>query len=513
MSAKKIHVLPLNRSEGDLEIHLEMENEMVSEAKSVGTMYRGFENLLKGRAPLDGLVITPRICGICSTSHLKAAVKALDMIAEVNVPDDALRVRNLTLMAEQLQNDLRHAFLLFTPDFASPAYRNHSLFEEAVKRYSPLKGAAVVQTIRETKKILEIIAILGGQWPHSSFMVPGGVVSVPGQNDINQCRSLLANFRHWYERQVLGCKLARWSDVQTPEDLEVWLDEKREHQDSELGFFIRFSKESKLHQLGNGHPNFISFGAYEMPINTSVKPLSGGQHLFPPGFLHNNHISSFDQEKITEDVTFSHFKSHGGPRHPFEETTDIEIPDANHKAYSWAKAPRYNSHPAETGPLAELVMASNPLIKGLLKNDGPNVFLRQLARLIRPTLLFPVMDYWLKETGVANEIFYRKNDLPEKGRGFGLVQAHRGALGHWVTIEDGKIARYQVITPTTWNASPRDKSGLRGPWEEALVGTPIKNAKHPVEIEHTIRSFDPCMVCCVHTITGHGKQPDATIFC
>ena len=120
--------MPLNRSEGDLEIHLEMDNEMVSEARSVGTMYRGFENLLKGRAPLDGLVITPRICGICSTSHLKAAVKALDMIAEVSVPDDAIRVRNLTLMAEQLQNDLRHTFLLFTPDFTSPAYRKGILF-------------------------------------------------------------------------------------------------------------------------------------------------------------------------------------------------------------------------------------------------------------------------------------------------------------------------------------------------------------------------------------------------
>jgi Ni,Fe-hydrogenase I large subunit len=326
MSAKKIQVIPLNRSEGDLEIHLEMDNEVVSEARSVGTMYRGFENLLKGRALLDGLVITPRICGICSTAHLKAAVKALDMIAQVIVPDDALRVRNLTLMAEQLQNDLRHAFLLFTPDFASPAYRKHSLFEEAVRRYRPLKGETVVQTIRETKKILEIIAILGGQWPHSSFMVPGGVVSVPGQNDINQCRSLLANFRQWYERKVLGCTIERWSDIKTPEDLELWLDEKREHQESELGFFIRFSKESKLHQMGNTHQHFISFGAWEMPMSTDLKTPSSGLYLLPPGFFRNGQLSPFDQEKITEDVTFSHFKSHGDPRHPFEETTTSKPP-------------------------------------------------------------------------------------------------------------------------------------------------------------------------------------------
>ena len=517
MHSKKIQVMPLNRVEGDLEIHFEIENGMVSEVRSVGTMYRGFENLLKGRAPLDGLVITPRICGICSTAHLKAAVKALDMIAGVQIPDDAVRVRNLTLMAEQLQNDLRHTFLLFTPDFASPAYREHSLFEEAVKRYRPLKGETVIPTIRETKKILEIIAILGGQWPHSSFMVPGGVVSVPGQNDITQCRSLLANFRHWYERRVLGCTLARWSDVKTPEDLDLWLHEKREHQESDLGFFIRFSREAQLHQLGSGHQNFISFGAWEMPMNTGLKAPSAGLYLFPPGFSKNGLMSPFDQEKITEDVTFSHFKSHGPfqnrARHPFDETTVIEMPDVKNDAYSWGKAPRYDGYPAETGPLAELVMTSNPLIEGFLNKDGPNVFLRQLARLIRPTFLLPAMDCWLKETGVGNEIFYRKNEQQESGRGFGLVHAHRGALGHWVTLQDGKIAEYQVITPTTWNASPRDGKGIRGPWEEALVGTLIKNPEHPVEIEHTIRSFDPCMVCCVHAVAGHGKLPTSKIFC
>ncbi|MBT3257396.1 MAG: Ni,Fe-hydrogenase I large subunit [Deltaproteobacteria bacterium] len=513
MSSKNIQVIPLNRSEGDLEIHLEMDNDTVSEARSVGTMYRGFENLLKGRAPLDGLVITPRICGICTTAHLKAAVKALDMMAGVPVPDDALRVRNLTLMAEQLQNDLRHSFLLFTPDFAGPAYRGHPLYTEALKRYRPIRGRSVVETVRQTKKIIEIIAILGGQWPHSSFMVPGGVVSVPGQNDISQCRSLLANFRHWYERRVLGCTLARWSDVRTPRDLGHWLHEKPEHRESDLGFFIRFSREARLQELGKGHDRFISYGAYEMPARTALNDAAGDSYLFPPGLFENGRPSPFDQEKITEDVTFSHFKSHGAPRHPFEEATVIEPPNENNEAYSWGKAPRYDGKPAETGPLAELVLASDPLIKGLLEEDGPNVFLRQLARLIRPALLFPAMDCWLGETGVNNEIFYIKNEPQENGRGFGLVQAHRGALGHWVTLEGGKISQYQVITPTTWNASPRDGNGIRGPWEEALVGTLIKDPEHPVEIEHTIRSFDPCMVCCVHAITGHGKRRTSKIFC
>ena len=147
MATENVKVIPVNRVEGDLEIHLELDKHMVTEVRSVGTMYRGFENLLLGRAPLDGLVITPRICGICSTAHLKAAAKALDMVYEVKVPDDAIRVRNISLMAEQLQNDIRHAFLLFMPDFTKPVYRGHPLFDEAVRRYRPLKGETAVHTI------------------------------------------------------------------------------------------------------------------------------------------------------------------------------------------------------------------------------------------------------------------------------------------------------------------------------------------------------------------------------
>ena len=510
MSKKKIQVLPLNRVEGDLEIHLEINNQVVSEARSVGTMYRGFENLLKGRAPLDGLVITPRICGICSTAQLKAAALALDMIFKAHVPDDAIRVRNVTLMAEQLQNDLRHTFLLFMSDFAGPAYKDHSFFEEAAARYLPFKGETAVSTIRETKKILEIIAILGGQWPHSSFMVPGGVVSVPGQNDINQCRSLLANFRRWYENRVLGCTLARWKDVKSSEDLDAWYDESRAHQDGDLGFFIRLSRETGLRNLGKGHNHFISFGSFEMPGDMEIVG-AAGDYLFPSGFSLNGAVYPFQQEKISEDAAFSHFRNDDGPRHPFEGKTEIEEHDAKTDAYSWAKAPRYDGYPAETGPLAERYMADDPLFSDLLKGNGPNVFLRQLARLVRPAHVMPVLDCWLKEIVQRNENFYEKNEPRENGRGYGLIQAHRGALGHWVELEDGKISNYQIITPTAWNGSPKDEKGVRGPWEEALMGTGIKDPDNPVEIGHIVRSFDPCLVCCVHVVDGCRVRKPLTI--
>lgn len=504
MATENVKVLPVNRVEGDLEIHLELDKHMVTEVRSVGTMYRGFENLLLGRAPLDGLVITPRICGICSTAHLKAAAKALDMVFGVKVPDDAIRVRNISLMAEQLQNDIRHAFLLFMPDFTKPVYRGHPLFEEAVRRYQPLKGETAVHTIRETKKLLEIIAILGGQWPHSSFMVPGGVVSVPSTNDINQCLSLLGNFRRWYEQRVLGCTLDRWKSVDSPDALDAWLDEKDTHQNGDLGFYIRFSKEAKLKNLGKGHTNFLSFGAFEMPEYTIVRGLAGGNTFFPAGFATNGTVHPFDQGKITEDLTHSHFMEGGDPAHPFEGVTRVGATGVE-KGYSWSKAPRYDGQPAETGPLAEFVMASHPLFKGLIGADGPNVFVRQLARLVRPAFALQALECWLQEIEPTSDDFYRDNETLENGRGCGLIQAHRGALGHWIELEDGNISRYQIITPSAWNASPRDSDGVRGPWEEALMETEIKDPDNPVEVEHIVRSFDPCLVCCVHVI-GNYRQ-------
>ena len=175
------------------------------------------------------------------------------------------------------------------------------------------------------------------------------------------------------------------------------------------------------------------------------------------------------------------------PGIPLKKPRSSKRPDPDSKAYSWGKAPRYDGHPAETGPLAELVMAGNPLIKGFLEKDGPNVFLRQLARLIRPALLFPVMDMLAQGNRCGKRNLLPEERAPKNGRGFGLVQAHRGALGHWVTLEDGKIAEYQVITPDGLECIPRDKNGIRGPWEEALMGT-VASKTRRIPSKSNIRS-------------------------
>ncbi len=493
-------VFPMNRVEGDLNISVELNNNIISEARCSGMMYRGFENIMIGRGTLDGLVITPRICGICTTAHLTAAVKALDMICNADIPDNAVRVRNICLMTEMIQNDVRHSTLLFMPDFCNPGYSNLSLFEEAAKRYTPLKGLSAAETIRESKQLIEIIAILGGQWPHSSFMVPGGVVSVPGMTDISVCRYLLNNFRKWYEKRFLGCSAERWAEVRSISDMRLWLEESESHADSDLGFFIRFSEEIGLDKIGKGHDNFISFGAFDMPEDTSVRSLNHEKTLLPAGFSCCHHINPFHQRNISEDCGHSWFNRSDEAKHPFEGFTVPYATGSEDKRYSWAKSPRYEGLPAETGPLADMLIAGHPLLSDLVGNQGTSVFARQLARMIRPALLIPFADIWLKEIADIREPFFQDYDMPESGDGYGLIQAPRGALGHWVKIRDSKIQNYQIITPTTWNASPKDSKAIRGPIEEALIGTEIREPDNPVEAEHIIRSFDPCLVCTVHAI-------------
>lgn len=151
----------------------------------------------------------------------------------------------------------------------------------------------------------------------------------------------------------------------------------------------------------------------------------------------------------------------------------------------------------ETGPLAEMVVGGAPLLTDIIDKQGPSVMARQLARIIRAAELFPAMETWLEEV-TREGIFYESPGEIRDGAGFGLVEASRGALGHWVRIREARIVHYQLIPPTTWNASPRDASGSRGPMEEALVGTQVKDAGNPIEVEHIVRSFDPCLVCTVH---------------
>jgi hydrogenase large subunit len=498
MSTRIVRNIPFNRVEGDLEVNIEYSDGRVSDAWSAGTLYRGFENLMKGRGALDGLVMTPRICGICSTTHLAAAARALDAIAGLTLPDNAVRVRNVALMTEHVQSDIRQSVLMYMADFAHPAHAAHSLYAEALRRYAPAAGSSVIDVVRETKRVLEVVAILGGQWPHSSFMVPGGVAFAPSQSDVVQCLQIIGAYRTWYERRVLGCPIERWREVDSRAALDAWLAESPAHRDGEVGFLLRFGREAGLDAIGAGPNAFLSYGSLDLPGETAIQ--ASTRQLVAAGFARGTAVAAFDATLITEDVSHSWYRDRGA-LHPATGETEPLASGQQGQAYSWVKAPRYDGQVIETGPLAESVINGQALFVDIVAAGQVSALARQLARLTRPATLLPAMQTWLQELLAAHgaPIIAGDGQVPD-GEGVGLVQATRGALGHWVSIENGRIARYQVITPSAWNGSPRDARGQRGAWEQAVIGTPVADPDNPIEAGHVIRSFDPCLVCAVHSV-------------
>jgi uptake hydrogenase large subunit len=493
--------VPVNRVEGDLEVNIQIESGTIIDAWCSGVMYRGFENIMKDRGPLDGLVITPRICGICSTAHLAAAAAALDGVYKTSPPDQGLRIRNIALGVESIQNDIRHFLMMFMSDFSHSRYAAHPMFNSSSDRYTPLKGSRILSGLEATRQLIEIIGIIGGQWPHSSFMVPGGVVTVPTASEITQCRHLLRTFKKWYENQVLGCPVEAWNAVQSSRDLDQWIAAKADHAESDIGFFIRFSKDIGLDRTGRGHGNFINSRYFGLSSESDPQLENTAIHVLTPYFVDaGGHRQPLNQESIKEDIASSWFDDTETCRHPFEGRTKPYATGDESGKYSWCKAPRYNGLPAETGPLAQMVAAQDPLFVDLLAPAGPNTFIRQLARMARPAKMLPAVLRWIEDVAAGPAKFFNDYKHIEDGEGFGLVEAPRGILGHWLRVANNRIQHYQVITPTAWNASPRDGDRQRGPIEEALIGTPLADPKDPIEAGYVIRSFDPCLVCTVHAI-------------
>jgi Ni,Fe-hydrogenase I large subunit len=502
MAGKTIQI-DLNRVEGDVDFQLELENGKIADARCIGSLYRGFEQILLGRKPTDSLVITPRICGICGTAQLNAAVLALEHLGRIPVPPAAIRIRNLCLMAETVQSDLRQSFLFFTADFCHPKYQPLPLYEKARAAFLPFQGKIYRDALEHSRRVLEIIALFGGQWPHSSYMVPGGVTTPANSRHIIDSLSLLNRLVRWFEQAVIGTRLDAWLSLQTAEDFFGWLTAKAAHADSAIGLFTRMSREIGLHRLGFGTPHMISYGAYDDPEDAdTLSPHR--KRLFKAGFLDGDTgvIEPFDQHEIAEHVRYSWFVSYPGGRHPFQGQT---LPDyqPHSDRYTWCKAPRYRNKVVQTGPLADALIDGEPLIRSLYQAEGGNAWLRQLARLHRTARLLQAMSKMLHELaahpGEPHILTPAPKELPD-GEGFGLVTAARGALGHWLQVEDGVISRYQVITPTAWNASPKDSEGRHGHWESSLLGLTVEDPDDPVEIGHIIRSHDPCLVCTVHLL-------------
>ena len=492
--------LDMNRVEGDLQIKLELEANTITDAWCVGSMYRGYEQILVGREPTDALVIGPRICGICSTSQLYAASLALEDASKIPVAPNGTRIRNLCLMAEAVMSDARHTFLMFAPDFCNAAYKKHPLYEAILAAFEPpFKGRLARETVQSSKHILRIILEFGGQWPHSTYMTPGGVTCPLTRDKLTSCLATIEAYVEWYEKAVLGCSTDRWLSLKNVDDFDSWLDESEKHHEWRRRVNHPIWAVNRITELRQGGVQSVKCWLHYDPENWQP-PYDDRNVLIPGGFYdaETKEVLPFSHLEITEHVRHSWFVDYGGGRHPWDgETIPDYRPDSDR--YSFAKAPRYKGKVVQLGPLAELIIAGDPLITSFFKAEGPNTWLRQFVRLHRPVAnLCRMRKHVTDLLENMDEPTFLKSEARTEGAGYGFINAARGSLGHWLQTAGGKIKNYQVITPTTWNGSPRDSSGKRGHWEESFIGLEIRDLDNPVEVGHLIRSHDACLVCTVH---------------
>jgi hydrogenase large subunit len=456
---------PVTRIEGHMKVEITIDQQEIIDARCTGTLFRGFETLLKGRDALDGPIITQRICGVCPISHGQAAVQALENVSNWLPPTNARLLRNLTLGANFLQSHILHFYLLAALDYVAgpdaapwtPAWQ--------VGMLPGLNGVAanLPAAINARRQSHEMGALFSGRMPSSNSFIPGGFTTIPTSEDIDNYRQHLLGLTEFIKTVYLP-------DVQS------------------VG-----SVYSNYFEIGSGCNNLMAYGVFEMDdANVS--------RLFEGGYIEaeapNDVQTSFNTNDISESVKYSWYADATNNRQPASGETQPEYPK-NDTAYSWLKAPRLNGKPFEAGPLARMWINGD-------YHRGVSVMDRHLARALEAEKIAEAMTLWLDEL-TPNQSAYDDSFDQFSGFGVGLSEAPRGALGHWVQINQGKISNYQVITPTCWNASPRDDLDVAGPMEQALIGTPIEDPNQPVEALRVIHSYDPCLSCAVHIIRPDKK--------
>lgn len=475
---------PFNRVEGDLEVHLDIVDGQVDSARVNSPLFRGFEQILQGKDPMDALVYAPRICGICSVSQSVAAAYALARVQNLIMPPNGELATNLILANENLADHFTHFYLFFMPDFAREVYAREPWYEMVAQRFRALTGSAGRDALPARAEFLHLMGILAGKWPHSLAIQPGGTTRAIEAQERVRIAAILAKFRHYVETTLLGDRLETIIALQDNNELMAWA-QAQPAESSDFRLFLHVADALNLDRLGHGVDTFMSYGVYPHE----------GTPLFNRG-LWQDTLHTLYIENITEDLSHSWMSGEEEPQHPY---SGITLPDMNiGEAYSWCKAPRLDGEVVEVGALARQVVNGHPLIRDLVHQGGGNVRNRVIARLLEIALVLVEMENWCRLLK-PKELFCLHAGMPEEAQGHGLVEAARGSLGHWLKVKQGRIHNYQIIAPTTWNFSPRDRDGVPGTLEQALVGAPVRRGeKDPVTVQHIVRSFDPCMVCTVH---------------
>jgi [NiFe] hydrogenase large subunit/hydrogenase large subunit len=560
----RIVIDPITRIEGHLRIEATIEGGKVTKAWSSSTMFRGIERILQGRDPRDAWMFTQRFCGVCTTVHAIASIRAVENALGVKIPQNAELIRNIIIGIQNVQDHVIHFYHLHALDWvditaaltADPgrtaslasslsdwplnsatyfkgvqdrlkafvakgrlgpfanAYWGHSAYRLPPEA-NLMAVAHYLEALDWQREVIRIHAILGSKNPHpQTFLVGGMAVALDpasqtaiNADKIQEIRGLMAKAREFVEK------------VYIPDLLAV------------ASFYPEWAS------VGGGVGNFLSYGEYPADNSGKAEVL-----WLPRGIILGRDLSkvhAVDQKKITEYVDHSWYEYAGGSGkglHPWDGETAHRYTGPKppyqqldtDRQYSWVKSPRYEELPMEVGPLARMLVAyvaghrevRETVDLVLKKLNAPPAALfstlgRTAARGIETLIIarrLPLLLDQLVANIVAGDLATHNGEKwdpdtwPAEAAGYGWHEAPRGALGHWIRIRDKKILNYQAVVPSTWNAGPRDAKGQPGPYEEALVGTPVADPAKPLELLRTVHSFDPCLACAVHAVDASGRE-------
>ncbi len=563
--AERIVIDPITRIEGHLRVEIEVKDGKITDAWSAGTMVRGIETILKGRDPRDAWAFVGRVCGVCTSTHSLTSVRTVENALGIAVPPNAELIRNLMANALYIQDHVVHFYQLHALDWvdvvsalkANPAEASRiaqsispwpkssvGYFTDVQKRFQNFVAsgqlgifangywghkayklppevnliavAHYLEALEWQKELVKVHTVFGGKNPHPNYLVGG----VPCSINIDEANALNAE-RLAFVGQLFEDAKTFVDQVYIPDLIAI------------AGFY-----KSDWGAIGGGLSNYLAFG--DFPSNGYNNPES---FKMPRGAIlgrdlsHILEVKADDPEQIQEYVNNSWYDYSKGDKaglHPWEGETKFnytgpkppyENLDFTQK-YSWVKTPRWKGNPMEVGPLARTLVGYasgradyKAVVEGALKAlDVPVAALfstlgRTAARGLETQLTCGwALEFYQQllanikngDSRTQNNVKWDPETWPKQAKGIGLVEAPRGALSHFIVIEDKKIANYQLVVPTTWNASPRDLKGQRSAYEESLLGTPIADPKAPLEVLRTIHSFDPCLACAVHLYDENG---------
>ncbi len=564
--SERVVVDPITRIEGHLRIEAQMQGDTISEAYSSGTMVRGIEVILRGRDPRDAWAFAQRICGVCTLVHGIASVRSVEDALDYRIPPNAQLIRNIMIAAQYVHDHVMHFYHLHALDWvdvvsalkADPketaelaqtishypkssrgyfadtqqklkdfvdagqlgifanAYWGHPAYKLPPEA-NLMAFAHYLDALAWQREVAKLLTIFGGKNPHPNFLVGG----VPSPIDLNSDSAI--NAKRLAQVQNIIDEMRTFVDqVYVPDTVAI------------AGFYKDWVGQ------GEGLGNFMTYG--DFPEKGMDDPQS---YLIPAGVIVDRDLTNIQpvdlhgRDEIQEFVSHSWYDYSVGKDqglHPYQGETNLNYtgpkPPYQHldveQSYSWLKSPRWRGRAMEVGPLARVLMLyasgheqTKMLVDDVLKRlDVPVTALfstlgRTAARTLETKVIADNMQVWFDnlianikagDTKTFNEKLWEPSTWPKRAQGVGYMEAPRGALAHWIVIEGGKIANYQAVVPSTWNAGPRDAAGHPGAYEAALVGHRLHNPQQPVEILRTIHSFDPCIACAVHVVDPNGEE-------